>query len=95
MRLNADGSLDDTFTTVVEGGAVVGMALDAAGRMVIGGEFTQVNGTNLARFARLNADGSLDGDVNLPANGYASALTIQPDGAILVGGALSELGGAA
>ena len=95
VRLNADGSLDGTFTTVVEGGAVVGMALDAAGRMVIGGEFTQVNGTNQARFARLNADGSLDSDVNLPADGYASALTIQPDGAILVGGAFGEIGGAA
>ena len=42
---------------------------------------------------RLNADGSLDTSFDPGANGNVVALAVQADGKILVGGALTTLGG--
>src|SRR5712691_3669498 len=36
------------------------LALQADGRIIIGGQFTTFNNTNRSRIARLNTDGSLD-----------------------------------
>jgi uncharacterized delta-60 repeat protein len=61
-RLNADGSLDSGFTLTGSGlnGTVWAIAVQADGKILIGGEFTGYNGTTTNRIARLNADGSLD-----------------------------------
>jgi uncharacterized delta-60 repeat protein len=61
-RLNADGSLDSGFTLTGSGlnGTVWAIAVQADGKILIGGEFTDYNGTATNRIARLNADGSLD-----------------------------------
>lgn len=97
VRLNPNGSLDGSFGAEVTGGAVVSIALDAAGRVVIGGDFAEVNGTAMPRLARLLPNGQLDSTFNLPVNsgdidGFVSALTIQPDGKILVAGTFSQIG---
>jgi len=63
-RLSAVGVVDTpTFTgfgTGVAGGAVNAVVAESSGRILIGGAFTNVNGTTMNRVARLNADGSLD-----------------------------------
>lgn len=66
-RLNADGSLDTTFTGVgiatpfADSSAYVSsLAVDAAGRVYAAGRFSSYNGTAVAGIFRLAADGSLD-----------------------------------
>ena len=56
------------------------------GRIVIGGEFTTLNGVTRNRIARLNGDGSMDTTYNPNASGYVTCMTPQPDGKLLIGG---------
>ena len=58
-RLNANGSVDTTFTARPSYW-VRHMALQADGKIVIGGYFTRVDDQPRNRIARLNANGSLD-----------------------------------
>ncbi|MFO7743462.1 MAG: S8 family serine peptidase [Anaerolineae bacterium] len=74
---------------------VAALAVQADGRILIGGYFTQVNGVERNHIARLNADGSLDTSFNPSANGRVDALAVQPDGKILVGGAFNQMSGEA
>ncbi|MFO0398403.1 MAG: delta-60 repeat domain-containing protein, partial [Sphingobacteriia bacterium] len=96
-RLNADGSLDVNFNPIGSGAndEISALALQAGGKVVIGGEFTSYNGTSRSRIARLNADGSLDTGFN-PGTGpddAVFALALQPDGKVLIGGALTSFSG--
>ncbi|MDP3209074.1 MAG: hypothetical protein Q8M65_07985, partial [Rhodoglobus sp.] len=64
-RLNADGTLDASFNPALSGSSgttdmVKAIALQADGKIVVGGNLTTVNGTARARLARLNSDGTLD-----------------------------------
>jgi len=96
-RLNANGSLDGSFNpgTGANGG-VSSIALQSDGRLLIGGPFTAFNGTNRNQIARLNADGSLDAAFQ-PGQGVdlhpISALVVQPDGKVLVGGVFTFING--
>ena len=58
-RLNADGTLDASFTASANA-TVQSVLVQADGRLVLGGIFTQVNTATRSRLARLNTDGSLD-----------------------------------
>ena len=88
-RLNPDGSLDPTFdTSSGPDGIVRAVALQADGRVFIGGDFLNVGGVGRNHIARLNADGSLDTTFD-PGHGldgpvYAAAL--QPNGAVIFAG---------
>ena len=64
------------------------MALQADGKIMIGGNFTSFNGTSRYHIARLNADGTLDNSFNpgLGADGTVWAVAIRADGKILLGG---------
>jgi len=66
------------------------------GKVLIGGDFTHVNGTPRNYVARLNADGSLDAtfDPGTIFDGPVYALVLQPSGGgqILSGVALMWLG---
>ncbi len=87
-RLNPDGSLDTTFDPkkgVV--GSVNMIALQADGKILIGGDFTEYNYTPINSIARLNPDGSLDTSFNPTRNIHSiRAIALQPDGKILIGG---------
>jgi uncharacterized delta-60 repeat protein len=95
-RLNADGSLDRSFNpgTGAEN-VVVTLALQSDGKVLIGGDFETVNGTNRNRIARLNTGGSLDGtfNPNLAPDSSVIYIAAQPDGKVLVGGDFSIVGG--
>jgi uncharacterized delta-60 repeat protein len=63
IRLNADGTLDNTFITGTGFNASVQIIeTQSDGKILVGGEFTSYNGTTsgVTRFLRLNPDGSLD-----------------------------------
>ena len=61
-RLNRDGGLDTTFAQGVSvgWGEILAVAIQADGRLLIGGTFQEVNGFPRGGLARLNSDGSLD-----------------------------------
>lgn len=88
-RLHADGTLDASFNP--GSGAnnpVSSVVVAATGKILIGGSFTYYNGVARNRLARLNSDGSLDASFipGFTATGAISAIALQGDGLILVGG---------
>ncbi len=94
VRLNANGSVDASFTTTVNEMPRV-FRQQADGKILMGGNFTQVNGDTAPKLVRLNLDGTLDGSFNLAE--VAGAVTsepkkvlVQPDGKILVGGTVTR-----
>ena len=95
-RLNSDGSLDTTFNPGIgTSNNVAPIALQADGRIVIGGDFTNFSGVASGRLARLNLDGSIDTTFKLGtgADNQVNAVLVQPDGKILVGGAFGKFNG--
>src|SRR5204862_3007274 len=92
-RLNADGTLDNSFNCGTgTNGAVSSIVLQPDGKMLIGGYFTAVNGTNRSGIARLNANGSLDSSFN-PGTGanYVTSVGLQPDGKVLIRGGFTTV----
>ena len=94
-RMNSNGTLDGVFAPTFNSGGWIGaVALQQDGKILIGGNFTTVNGTTRTRLARLNASGSLDasfGDPNIDF--YVACMAVQADGKIVVGGAFENAGG--
>jgi uncharacterized delta-60 repeat protein len=89
VRLNADGSVDPTFGfSGGINGTPFALALQKDGRIIIGGQFSQVDLVQRFNLARLNSDGTVDltfAPGNGP-NGDVNAIAIQPDGRISIGG---------
>jgi len=96
VRYNPDGSVDQSFQTVLtdygDNESVQDLALQADGKIIA------VGGYNSFSIARYNSDGSLDqgfgtgGKVNLHpgSRNLAHAVVVQPDGRIVVGGYTGE-----
>jgi len=99
-RLNSDGSLDATFSPGTGAdGSVYAVLVQPDGKVVIGGGFTNFNGTAREYLARLNPDGSVDSGFVGPnfagTSGWeVRSLAMQADGKILVGGVFYFTGGA-
>ncbi len=95
VRLNANGSIDNTFNPSSGfNGWIHAIALQTDGKIIAGGTFELYNGTVANYIARLNADGSTDdsfdhGGFNLPV----TALTVEPGGKIIVGGGFTAFTG--
>lgn len=107
VRLNANGSLDNTFDANIMNGevrAILPQDLDNDGsidRILVGGTFTSVrvdknSTTDLSRtrLVRLNSDGTLDSSIVLSANGDIRTIYAQPDGKVLLGGSFTSINGA-
>ena len=98
-RLNANGSLDSSFNpgTGVSGGSVYSVALEPDGKVLVGGSFTTINGTNRNNIGRLNANGSLDTSFKpgTGADGRVRSIALQSDGNVLIGGDFTIVNGAA
>jgi uncharacterized delta-60 repeat protein len=95
-RLNANGSLDTGFDPGTGAdGTVYTIAVQLDGKVLIGGNFTTINGVGRNRAARLNTDGSLDAsfDPGTGATFAVRALVIQPDGKVLIGGQFTQVNG--
>jgi uncharacterized delta-60 repeat protein len=83
------GEVDHRFNPLAGPDArVLGLALQADGRVAFGGEFLSVNGIQLARLGRLQTDGYLDFAFNPGAGADATvqALATTPDGKLYAGG---------
>jgi len=77
-------------------GQVFAMVVLADGKIVVGGNFTAVNGMPRQNIARLNSDGSLDLAFAQPTeagvNGPVLALLALADGSVVVGGDFTSAG---
>jgi uncharacterized delta-60 repeat protein len=103
VRLNADGTLDTSFNPGVTNynssfpipSYVYSLAVQADGKILVGGQFLGLGGQSCTNIGRLNADGTLDYNFNPGAlNGQGVySLAVEADGGILVGGAYTSLGG--
>ena len=95
-RLNEDGSRDSSFTPSTNG-AVESLAIQADGRLLVGGRFTWVrsgNSSSIAVYtylARFFANGVLDTDFSPGANAPVTASIVQPDTTIVVAGYFTGL----
>jgi uncharacterized delta-60 repeat protein len=96
-RLAADGTLDSSFAPAVgysiDTPLVDAIALQADGKILVGGSFDNLAGRTRNRIGRLCVDGSLDDTLNAGADGEVAALALQADGKILVGGGFTMLAG--
>lgn len=92
-RINVDGTLDLSFNPGTgPNSRVYTLSFQYDGKIIIGGDFTLVNGISRNKIARLNPDGSLDVSFN-PGSGPTGTLSptinktsIQIDGKIIIGG---------
>jgi uncharacterized delta-60 repeat protein len=91
-RLNPDGTVDATFTPSVNG-TVFALAIQADGKILVGGLFGTLGGQTRNYLGRLNSDGSVDMSFDPGADAYVLSLAVQLDGKILVGGYFEGLGG--
>ncbi|MDQ3748295.1 MAG: hypothetical protein M3367_04650, partial [Acidobacteriota bacterium] len=94
FRLNADGSLDNSFASPTNITQINNWMLDSAGRIVLYGSFLE-NGVNVNRFARLNQDGSVESSFTTTFGVAASvtAIGVQPDGKVVFAGDFIRVGG--
>jgi uncharacterized delta-60 repeat protein len=96
-RLNPDGTVDTSFDPGANG-PVTAIAVQADGKIVVGGRFSTLGGGGIGTssrnyIGRLNPDGSLDTEFNPGASYYVNAIVVQPDQKILLGGGFTSLGG--
>ena len=95
-RLNSDGSLDPGFSPAASPNNIVrALALQADGRIVVGGSFVAVGAASRGKIARLNPDGSVDSTFD-SANGFnadVNALALQSDGKIFAAGGFATYAG--
>ncbi|MEO8041842.1 MAG: hypothetical protein ABI646_04440, partial [Acidobacteriota bacterium] len=100
VRLNADGTLDPSFSVTTNNGStsfnhIYRMLLQPDGKIIIGSNALEsVNGVTTNRLARLTSTGALDAALGVAGNvNYAVfALALQPDGKIVVGGSGGTVG---
>jgi len=110
MQVTATGQRDASFSTGTGvtgrsatcsggvGSVVYALALQADGRVVLGGEFSTFSGNATCpdHLARLTTSGALDTTFNPGGTGtdcFVQVLLLQPDGKLLAGGAISAYNG--
>ncbi len=97
-RLNPNGTVDSEFNPDANNG-VTALAVQRDGKVVLGGHFTTLQPVgdatpaNRVRLARLNPNGTLDSEFYPRVEGTVSAVAIQTDGGILVGGTFNAVWG--
>jgi hypothetical protein len=98
-RTNTNGTTDLTWpnaSTEFNASVIAPIVPQSNGKQIVGGSFTTYNGTNVGRICRLNIDGSLDTTFNVGGTGFnntVSAIWVNTDNTILVGGEFTTYNG--
>jgi len=97
-RLGLDGTRDPEFSTAGSvGGAVTCAALQADGRILIGGTFGRVRDLDQRAIARLKADGTVDPSFRPSLTGpdgfEVSVIRVESEGGIVLGGNFRRVAG--
>jgi uncharacterized delta-60 repeat protein len=98
LRLNTDGSIDDTFGASVQDVIfpfVWSIAVQPDDKVLLAGYFTGCNGELRYNIARLLPDGGLDAGFDAGTDFEAYSVAVQPDGKVLLGGAFTRVNGSA
>ncbi len=94
VRLNNDGTFDNTFTPAFTNGILYCVKLLTDGKILVGGDFTTCNGQNANRVVKLNSNGSIDNTFQINSaditGGAVYAIEVQPDGKVLIGGSFYD-----
>jgi uncharacterized delta-60 repeat protein len=92
--LNSDGTLKTAFGSGAPiSGQVNAVVLQSDGKVVLGGNITNLNSTTGNFLMRLNADGTLDTSYNPSPDGVINAMALQSDGSIVIGGNFLNING--
>lgn len=89
VRLQANGTLDASFTSAVQFGYPQKVALDGLGRLVVAGEIGNGEGGALLR---LTTTGAHDGTFPPMPGSAVYDFAIEPSGSIVFGGAFTQVG---
>jgi len=94
FRLNADGSLDNSFVSPTNITLIYNFILDSAGRIVLYALFSE-NGVPVNKFVRLNLNGGIESsfEPNFGVVGSTTAIAAQPDGKIVFAGDFLRVNG--
>jgi uncharacterized delta-60 repeat protein len=96
VRLNSNGTVDTAFRANNSGafGVIQKVAIQPNGQIIVGGNFTNFNGVNTNRIARVNSDGTVDTvfrtNIGTGPNQAVQSIGIKSDGKILLGGSFSS-----
>jgi Domain of unknown function (DUF5122) beta-propeller len=93
-RLNPTTGLADAFNPNPNS-YVFSLAVQADGKILVGGDFTNIGGQPRNRIARLDPTTGLADAFNPDADNSVLALAVQADGKILAGGSFTNIGGQA
>lgn len=101
IRLNANGTVDSAFVEKIGNaadGPIEAIVVQSDGKIVLGGDFINFNGTSVNRIVRLNANGTRDtafsNNTKFGANNTIKALAVQSNNGILVGGSFNRFNNA-
>ena len=92
-RINADGTLDTSFSVGTGANSIVNdIVIQADGKILVGGNFTIYNNFAVNRIIRLNPNGSRDASFTpgVGANAAIETFVIQENGKILIGGSFTK-----
>lgn len=93
IRLNIDGSKDNSFDIGTGFDNIVNsIAIQTDGKILVGGNFNSYQDKSQRKIIRLNSDGTSDTSFNIETgfNGGVSAIFLQNDGKIILGGFFSS-----
>lgn len=97
VRINGDGSQDFTFKmgTGFVGGILRTIQLQTDGKILVAGNFTNYNGTNIRNIIRLNSDGGMDLTFNpgISSDYDINSVYIEDNGKIIIGGGFTSFNG--
>ncbi len=99
LRLNPDGSIDDTFNIgsgFSQATTPFSIVVDSINRIIVGGDFTSYNGQNVGRLMRLKENGNIDTSFNSGGVGFNNvvyALKLDNQENIFVGGTFISYNG--
>lgn len=89
-QLYANGSNDYNFNPGTGFNAQVNVVIrQSDGKFIVGGGFTQFNGSSVNTIVRLNTNGSIDTSFHGPTTGTIYAAYLLSNGEIIVGGAIA------
>jgi uncharacterized delta-60 repeat protein len=92
-----DVTTDNQYLNNIIGfdGTTSALAVQSDGKIIIGGFFLNYNGVSASKIIRLNSDGLRDTSFNIGSgfDNTVQAITIQPDGKILIGGLFTSYNG--
>ena len=98
MQTNSNGTRDTSFNVGVgltAGSVGYSAVTQSDDKLIVGGSFTTYSGSTSNRLVRINTDGTRDSTFNVGngPNNIASAVAMQSDGKIIVGGQFTSYSG--